>query len=692
MLVRFWVTIPLTTVALAAALTSTACSPEGASPPPASDAGPSLEGQDADTSQASHPSATDETVTRAPGDLDAPDAGPGVLTEHSLDAGYIGEQDETDSTQGTGFNTDASLSETTNTADETDTPSPDASSVVATGVERDASGDTTDDTAGTSDGDETRTDTSSSEADAGGTGASETADLDSGVSTVDDLSYAADSGSFTNTSETDHSDGGTSPSRLEAVSGYIDIEPVAYTINLGRTEYQSSSARLFYSFFPADNDPDEAPLFVFFNGGPGFATSGGLLSFGTAPHTIGTDLTTPTLERNPSSWAQMGNLLYIDTRQTGFSYSTLSDPSDPNARAAEFGPHNFNEYLDAADLLRVLLRVLAHDDALRDNQVVLVGESYGGVRATLMLYYLITPESLRQQGYYHDPTLADEIEQHYAAISTTSVPATQADQFRTQVLIQPWVAHTQRDDQLLMTCTPGSPEVLVAEEQGVTCNEVLSTNDGYNVNMPAVWSASLDSAAQTVLSDVTQLGLLLGVEPGQIPGFPAEQRLGAYRIGGPPSTVLNPPSSSLVDTYGALPSWDFYHVLFYRSGWENSFYESPLPCALFHRTVQHVDTFVTHAFMDTVVRTSVIPTTLAACNQLYASPPVDTIVLDETPTPGVERPGWMRFQFNANSEIGAAERVVRTPRYQRAGHMVSVTHAAELFADVSEFLEERGVK
>src|SRR5690349_3051422 len=34
------------------------------------------------------------------------------------------------------------------------------------------------------------------------------------------------------------------------------------------------TARLFYSFHPAEQAPEKAPLLVFFNGGPGTATSG----------------------------------------------------------------------------------------------------------------------------------------------------------------------------------------------------------------------------------------------------------------------------------------------------------------------------------------------------------------------------------------------------------------------------------
>src|SRR5690606_18878324 len=174
------------------------------------------------------------------------------------------------------------------------------------------------------------------------------------------------------------------------------------------------------------------------------------------------------------------------------------------------------------------------------------------------------------QGYYRDIALADEIEQHYAAASSEVAPAMHADQFRTQVLIQPWVAHTQRDDQYRLQCAPGSPEAVVAQELGASCSDVLSINDPYNIQMPPAKPTNVDAAAQAVLSDRLQLRVLLGVEPGEILGFPAEQRLGAFRMGGSPpfSDVVTPTPPDFVETYGALPNWDFYHIIYYGRGWD----------------------------------------------------------------------------------------------------------------------------
>ena len=49
-----------------------------------------------------------------------------------------------------------------------------------------------------------------------------------------------------------------------------------------RLALRSSQARIWRVYQPADDDPVSKPLFVFFNGGPGGATSAGLFSANTA--------------------------------------------------------------------------------------------------------------------------------------------------------------------------------------------------------------------------------------------------------------------------------------------------------------------------------------------------------------------------------------------------------------------------
>jgi hypothetical protein len=73
---------------------------------------------------------------------------------------------------------------------------------------------------------------------------------------------------------------------------------------------------------------------------------------------------------NASSFTKLGNLLYIDARQTGFSYDD-----------APGYPCTFDMQEDSIDFTRVILRVLDTHPQLTASRVVLVGESYGGARA-----------------------------------------------------------------------------------------------------------------------------------------------------------------------------------------------------------------------------------------------------------------------------------------------------------------------
>jgi hypothetical protein len=466
-------------------------------------------------------------------------------------------------------------------------------------------------------------------------------------------------------------------------AGFVEIEPVSYIRNnVART---SSSARLFYSFRPADEDPHLAPTFVFFNGGPGYGTSFGLLPRGTGPVTIGSPEDSTALVSNPWSWTQMGNLLYIDTRQAGLSYSTLADPSVQASRAAENNDTNFNDYLDAADLVRVMLRVLSTTPGIQDNPVVLVGESYGGVRATMMLEFLLDYENLDINPWYADSTLAEEIAAHYTAVADNY--ADPRDQFPAQVLIQPFIAYTQFQDQAAIMCLPGSKEALIADEEGVQCESLNDYRDPYNIDEDWTWSTELDVVAGQHLSTVSSLHSLLGIDPTQIVGLNAVERAGAFRLEGADWTV---PQPGFAEALGVVQPWDAYLVAFNEANFNYDVYDNPYPCVYFSRVIARVATFVTDADADIVVDTPALPTTMMKCQQLLTNPFVDSVVPTHDPETDEPRPGHWTITYNENSPNGAGERKVRWPGYV-AGHMVAVSQAQQLFEDVRAFLRESDV-
>lgn len=64
--------------------------------------------------------------------------------------------------------------------------------------------------------------------------------------------------------------------------------------------------------------------------------------------------------------------------------------------------------------IRVLLRFLVAHPNLQRNRVVIVGESYGGIRSTVMLHILLHYQDYGNgRSIYQDPSLVQEIQNHY---------------------------------------------------------------------------------------------------------------------------------------------------------------------------------------------------------------------------------------------------------------------------------------
>jgi len=276
--------------------------------------------------------------------------------------------------------------------------------------------------------------------------------------------------------------GGAVPllAQLQAEAGFIPVEGSVSYFQFGsyfnRVTLRTSPARIWYTFQPADEGAETKPLFVFFNGGPGGATSSGLFAANTARMTVVRDEVTgeAAIVTNPASWTRAGNLLHIDARTAGFSYSLMTGPGDEVRRGREFDAQNYNPFVDGADFVRLLLRFLADHPSIRANRVVLVPESYGGTRTTVMLNLLLYYGRYAGGGsVFQDPALVAAIQAHYDAVfpgyaGAAVPPAVIAGQWGHQVLIQTTMSwHYQRVVMARMLEEPGSPLYQVAAETGV---------------------------------------------------------------------------------------------------------------------------------------------------------------------------------------------------------------------------------
>ncbi|MCP4148241.1 MAG: S10 family peptidase [bacterium] len=406
--------------------------------------------------------------------------------------------------------------------------------------------------------------------------------------------------------------------QLVDTSGFITIEPVDYYFffqsHFNRLNLKSNEARMWYSFQRADENSETKPLFIFFNGGPSSGTTQGLMSYNTGRKAYCPD--TDSYKPNPVSWTQLGNLLWVDARRTGLSYSLMAQHSDIEARYRTFGAQNFNTYFDAADTLRVLLTILEQNPVIRGNPVIIVGESCGGLRTTAMLHILLNYKDYANgKAIYQDETLVQQIQTHYDAVfpgySGREVPPEVIiTQFGRQILIQPAISLGEQNRIAgEMFEQEGSVMYRIAGETGleyVPCrqqqgdcssfrnalNYVRAANrDVYMYAKPGEWMSWAFDRAANALQTTANLSILTGVDVTQIEELYAEARRNGFKLAEESDATTEPqnykidystlpeaerwlmetqpgkitsgevaPSSDMEEIFGKLNPWDLYYI------------------------------------------------------------------------------------------------------------------------------------
>jgi hypothetical protein len=549
--------------------------------------------------------------------------------------------------------------------------------------------------------------------------------------------------------------GGLHCSQNQAIlneAGFIEIEPVTFFFHYGsyfsRLSHQSSQARIWYSFHAADKQSEDKPLFIFFNGGPGSATSSGLMSMYTGRYTLDNRIDSGGGNHyipNHVPWTAMGNLLYIDARQAGFSYNQMMFANNYDARFREFNSQNFNCFFDATDFIRVVLRFLGNHPQLQDNPVIIVGESYGGTRTLTMLHILLNYADYGN-GFemFQDPALSQEIQAHYDVVfpqyqGQVVPPEVIIGQFGHQILIQPTCSFGyHRDITEEYFDSPGSVIYQIGREVGIRYDpEVyedpyyfvsdVARRDLYMYAKPSGWTGRFFGNASRLLRFVQNLSLVTGVDVTAIPELYSSERTNAYRIFDTnadfalmPDNDVDPVTKNLflasgrletnsarqepgdmTSVFGTLQPWDRYflrtnyhanwafHVLNVAKvrGFEVHYYENRFG-RMFLKNIAHVETFITNAPHDLVVYTPKLPQSLARHENI-----LDSVQHVRQSSDGEERPGKIILNYSPSAfpDIqGLDTRVIRFPIYRESCHAVSLTQPEDFFADVSSWLKDKG--
>jgi pimeloyl-ACP methyl ester carboxylesterase len=543
-------------------------------------------------------------------------------------------------------------------------------------------------------------------------------------------------------------------------AGFITLEANPFYLQRGsyfnRLALRSSPARLWYVFQPADSDPGQKPLLVFFNGGPGSSTSCGLLGANTGRYAVYKDFTGQDVRvvENPSSWTRLGNLLYIDSRTAGFSYSLAENLQDENRRRAEFEAQNYNPFIDGADFIRVVLRFLAAHPELQHNRVIIVGESYGGTRSIVMLHILL---HYRDYGnglsIYQDPGLVREIQNHYYQVfpayrDQVVPPGVIAGQFGHQVLIQPALTYVhQRQVTSEELESPGSVIYRLAEETGVPyipcrdkpgsggeCNyrEIINNiydyvrsldRDLYHFAMPGNTLNGFFNSVNDQLVHYDSLCRLTGVDVAGVPELYASARQDAYKmkLAENPVTQLTPrhvkgypqlelpfladpvqsDESGLTERFGILSPWDSYcissnpdaNTAFYYNIATFSGYDVD-----FSQTLRYGAMFLENvAWVETFITNAyydLVVYTAALPSALGRHNDLLTASrFDRSGPAGEVRPGQIVLHYRPGVIPGSniATRMIRFPGYTKSGHAVTLTESGEILSDVISWLRTTGV-
>lgn len=405
-----------------------------------------------------------------------------------------------------------------------------------------------------------------------------------------------------------------------AETGFVDVPPQA--------KGDPASGRMFYSFRAADERPEEKPLLVVFNGGPGDATSSLLTILGTGPYRVEfPTATTYRVSENAGSLTRFANVLWIDERNTGFSYATEEKTTSCV----------FDYAGDAEDYLRVVLSFVEAHPRLAAAKLGIVGESYGGVRASLMVYELV-----------HDEAIRERVTTWLGVVPTKD---SVAEKVMGVAYIQPLLLGAAQLD-----AQDAEAKAMRGTDPDVNPYDIRTKMTA--IADPSTFVSPLDLALRDVSTQ------LFGVDLASTPRIGPADRKSAFRVATTDDYFTEKVfGDALAERLGALRKGDRYYDQFAQRCVVDPTHVAVDP-KWFEETLATVPIFMTDAKYDSVIRTHVVFDVLAQRGH----------AIDAT-----SRPGYVLVDG----------RPVRFPSYE-AGHIVPAAQPEAFSADVRAWLASGG--
>ena len=483
-------------------------------------------------------------------------------------------------------------------------------------------------------------------------------------------------------------DAGEQNAGNRSVAGFVSLAPRPISFDgFGISEEGvTTAAKIFYTYRPARVNSSRKPTFVFLNGGPGAATSSALAAWGTGPWTMTAD---GVATQNTADFSTIGNLVYIDTRQAGFSFDEIDDPSNAAAREESFNFINFNIYTDAADILLTLVSIFRDHPDISKNPVVTVAESYGGARAAVL--FSLASAAFKESVVYTDSVLFARLRDHFEAIAPDD-PVGASIQFGRQVLIQPGMVLSRQVESahtLYSLCDhldDGDSRIPLCKAGNFDYSDIREAPGFFD---------ELNRIAQNTI--LTPDGFLhfFGSAEESVPDLFPENRDRAFRRG-----ISDEPAGMNLDGV-VLQEWDAHHIAMNRESYTVWMPEAYDPGAMvadaFVESLAAAHIFITDAYYDYAVDSSEYPAALLEWSLLREEPVFADARLVRDSEDGEARPGWMEVTFVRTPDRtppGATPgpvRRVRMPEYLLSGHMVTQYQAADFYADVRAFLLQTGL-